>query len=133
LIGGIIIVLDWTLEVCLDLVQTKASKHDRGRLEWKADATLQLHRMAHEQVGSGVWSNATRAVPITRPGELLTSLDIQNKEHPRLASSEIKDTKSKVEDSAEDENTQNESALYVDCGGREYTGRIRRWDVDRGG
>jgi hypothetical protein len=104
-------VLDWTLESCLDLVQTKASKHDRSRLEWKANATLQLHRMAHEQVGSGVWSNATGAVPITSPGELLTSLDIENKEHPRLTRSEIKDTKSKVEGSAENENIQNESTV----------------------
>jgi hypothetical protein len=77
-------VLDWTLESCLDLVQRKRPRHDYSRLEWKSNATLQLHRMAHEGIASGLWSKSTSSVPITSPKELLTSLNIDDKEHPRF-------------------------------------------------
>ncbi|KAH7084584.1 hypothetical protein FB567DRAFT_400442, partial [Paraphoma chrysanthemicola] len=51
--------------------------------EWQANSVLQLQRMAHENVGSGTWSRATDAIPVTQPGETLAVLDVTDRKHPR--------------------------------------------------
>ena len=54
-------------------------------LEWTTNATLQLHRLAQEQLHMGTWSSACESVPITKGGEILASLDIIDLKHPVLA------------------------------------------------
>ncbi|KAF2017544.1 hypothetical protein BU24DRAFT_388882 [Aaosphaeria arxii CBS 175.79] len=85
-IGGIIILLDMFLELLLDYFQRKNVRHNYSRLEWKANSTLQLHRMAHEVAHSGTWSKATDAVPVTLPGEALAAVDITDVKHPIIGS-----------------------------------------------
>ena len=80
------IILEMVLEDVLDWLQKKKTRHDYSRLEWKANATLQLHRIAHEEISSGTWSRTTEAVPVTAEGQLLAPLDISNRDHPRLQS-----------------------------------------------
>ncbi|KAF2138635.1 uncharacterized protein K452DRAFT_204656, partial [Aplosporella prunicola CBS 121167] len=55
-------------------------------LEWLSNETLQLQRLAHEQLGAGTWSGATggNLVPVTEHGQLLARLDASNSRHPRL-------------------------------------------------
>lgn len=56
-------------------------------LEWFSNETLQLQRMAHEELGlGGVWSGCTGpgAIPVTDKGELLGVLDVLDPGHPRL-------------------------------------------------
>lgn len=53
-------------------------------LEWTANSTLQLQRLAHEELGFGTWSEGTETIPVTKPGQLLGSLDISDPKHPIL-------------------------------------------------
>ena len=60
-----------------------------GQAEWQAGATLQLQRLAHENVGLGTWSRTDEAIPVTESGETLGVLDISNAKHARLVQSSI--------------------------------------------
>lgn len=68
-------------------------QHSRGLryayAEWQVGSTLQIHRLAHESLGAGSWSNTTGPVPITKAGEQLAALDISNSAHPHLARSSV--------------------------------------------
>lgn len=108
MIGGTLIILDWSLESCLDLTQAKVTRYNYSRLEWKANSTLQLHRLAHEAVGSGTWTRATKDVPITNPGNILSGLDVEDQSHPRLVRSRDAAAKENAESSTGDGNTQSE-------------------------
>ena len=56
-------------------------------LEWCANSTLQLQRLAYEEARLGTWSECTQLIPTTRPDELLGSLDITDLKHPVLQKS----------------------------------------------
>jgi hypothetical protein len=58
---------------------------DYAFLEWTTNATLQLHRLTHEELQVGTWSGCTDNVPVTKTEDLLASLDIGDLEHPVLA------------------------------------------------
>ncbi len=90
-IGGIIMILDIALEPLLSCVdrrwrggKTRGSRHAFTRLEWRANATLQLQRMAHEHAGMGTWSNAAGANPVTLSNQTLALLDVSDENHPLL-------------------------------------------------
>jgi len=53
-------------------------------LEWSINDTLQLHRLAHEELGYGNWRNCADAVPLTEKGELLAMVDLDDMNHPKL-------------------------------------------------
>ncbi|KAI1277552.1 hypothetical protein F5Y07DRAFT_363307 [Xylaria sp. FL0933] len=53
-------------------------------LEWTANSTLQLQRLAHEELGFGTWSRGTKTIPVTKPDQLLGSLDVSDPKHPVL-------------------------------------------------
>ena len=55
-----------------------------ARAEWQTNTTLQLQRMAHENLGLGTWSRADEGVPVTEMGDRVGVLDISDKKHPRL-------------------------------------------------
>ncbi|KAL1651891.1 hypothetical protein SLS58_000014 [Diplodia intermedia] len=55
-----------------------------ARLEWCANETLQLQRLAHEELGMGTWSKCDGDVPVTEKGERLAMLDLTDSKHPRL-------------------------------------------------
>ncbi|KAF9636464.1 hypothetical protein BFW01_g7360 [Lasiodiplodia theobromae] len=86
-LGFLVIVVAATFEPLVGCIQRRWGKA-RGqyaRLEWTATETLQLQRLAHEELGfGGAWTGAAETVPVTAPGELLAMLDVRDLEHPRL-------------------------------------------------
>lgn len=46
--------------------------------------TLQLQRLAHEELGYGIWTHAADSIPTTRRGEKLSLIDTSDPDHPRL-------------------------------------------------
>ncbi|KAL9112426.1 MAG: hypothetical protein Q9227_003268 [Pyrenula ochraceoflavens] len=53
--------------------------------EWFGNKTLQLHRMAHEELGLGDWEGCRgKEIPVTRKGQLLGIFSIADPKHPRL-------------------------------------------------
>ncbi|KAL9109450.1 MAG: hypothetical protein Q9227_005958 [Pyrenula ochraceoflavens] len=86
IVGGIIIVLGYTLEHFVDFLETRIRKNTYSRLEWSANDILQTQRMAHEELGIGTWQGCAGvgAVPVTERDQLLAVLDTQDPKHPRL-------------------------------------------------
>lgn len=108
--GTVLILLSWFLEPCIAYIQkrggwawfcscrccpctrkshrypsTSFSTNAYARLEWSANETLQLQRLAHEELGVGPWEACDGAVPVTaRKGERLAVLDLEDWTHPRL-------------------------------------------------
>lgn len=78
------------LEELFDLLldRTALGKNDhlqRGHAEWKAGSTLQLQRIAHENIGLVIWKRADEAVPVTTTkGALLGVYNVENRKHARL-------------------------------------------------
>lgn len=89
-IGGLIITLSYTLEFLVDWIQKRKSLSIYKRLEWTTNKTLQLQRLAHEELGLGTWTRTAGDYPITAPSEQLAILDISEPNHPRLKNSTIK-------------------------------------------
>ena len=85
-IGGGFIFLDLTLVHIVDYISTRRRKSKPNpsgtyaRLEWDTNTTLQLQRLAHEQIGVGTWSSRW-GHPITAPGEKLAMIDVADEEH----------------------------------------------------
>lgn len=88
-VGGLIIAVSYALEPFVSWLQGKRGLDAYARLEWCANETLQLQRLAHEELGVGTWSGADETVPVTRPGECLAGLDIADPRHPRLKSRSV--------------------------------------------
>ncbi|KAF2737471.1 hypothetical protein EJ04DRAFT_550620 [Polyplosphaeria fusca] len=93
-IGGLIMLLDIFLELLVDYIESRRrrskgnTKHSYARVEWNTNTTLQLQRLAHEQVGAGDWKSATwLAHPVTAPGEELAMFDLKREHHPKLVNS----------------------------------------------
>lgn len=82
--GSTIILVSYTLEPMVALLHRMGRLQDHGYLEWTANSTLQLQRLAHSAVGASHWSGANSHVPITEPGEVLASLDTTDPEQPVL-------------------------------------------------
>lgn len=89
-VGGIIIVISCILETSPNFVLKlfKSNRHAYSQLEWCANGTLQLQRLAHEELGLGTWTECTSDVPMTEKGEMLGVLAITDPSRPRLTVSE---------------------------------------------
>ncbi|KAI0198859.1 hypothetical protein F4808DRAFT_462435 [Astrocystis sublimbata] len=83
-VGGLIIVLQLVIEPLTNWIQRHNTKTHYTQLEWVTNNTMQLQRLAHEELGFGNWSKATDFVPITEYGEKLGVLDIRDPSHPIL-------------------------------------------------
>jgi hypothetical protein len=96
-VGGIIMLLGLFLEDLAKLMNNvrslRHSKITYATLEWQANSTLQLQRIAHETLGLGTWSKAAGSVPVTEKDEILGVLDITDRKHPRLGFVHDKATK----------------------------------------
>jgi hypothetical protein len=93
IIGGLIMILDFSLEALVDSIQAcinrraqkKNKSSSRGtyrRLEWEANSTLQLQRLAHEHIRVGTWKNAAWSHPVTEKGEKLAVIDSRDGVRP---------------------------------------------------
>ncbi|KAF4545925.1 Cytochrome p450 protein [Lasiodiplodia theobromae] len=81
-VGGLIIFISYALEPIMRW--RKRSRHAYATLEWTMNDTLQVQRMAHEELGMGRWMNCDRDVPITEGRDRLAVLDLEDLKHPRL-------------------------------------------------
>lgn len=73
------------LEVVVDQIQKRKNFGLYKRLEWTTNETLQLQRLAHEELGFGTWTRTAQDHPITACGERLAILDLSDPNHPQLA------------------------------------------------
>ncbi|KAL9111595.1 MAG: hypothetical protein Q9227_004083 [Pyrenula ochraceoflavens] len=85
-LGSLIILLDYTLESIIVFIENKRGLHKYSRLEWFTNEVLETQRLAHEELGIATWEGCAgvRAVPVTKKGEMLGVLNIQDPAHPRL-------------------------------------------------
>ncbi|KAF4540320.1 Cytochrome p450 protein [Lasiodiplodia theobromae] len=85
-LGSAVVLLSYVLEPLTACFQHR--RHSRratyARLEWVTDETLQLQRQAYEQAGMGEWTGCAGNVPVTKGGERLAGLDLEDLECPRL-------------------------------------------------
>ncbi|KAH7115914.1 hypothetical protein B0J11DRAFT_538738 [Dendryphion nanum] len=95
LVGGLIMVLDLGLEPLIDYIQIRRNKTrpnpsgTYARLEWNANTTLQLQRLAHEHMRVGTWKySGWYSHPVTAPGDKLAMVDMRNEEHTLLVAPE---------------------------------------------
>ncbi|KAI1744698.1 hypothetical protein F4680DRAFT_233535 [Xylaria scruposa] len=85
--GSLIVLVSLALEPLLAALQDRWGFQQYAYLEWASQETLQLQRLAHEELGFGDWSGATDAIPTTRLDDKLAGLDLRNPKHPRLGTS----------------------------------------------
>ncbi|XP_014559796.1 hypothetical protein COCVIDRAFT_35075 [Bipolaris victoriae FI3] len=52
--------------------------------EWQAGSTLQLQRLAHENLGLGTWTGTDEAIPVTEPGDTLGVLEVTDPKHVHM-------------------------------------------------
>lgn len=83
-IGFLIIVVSYSLEPFAIWIQHRRNLDIYARLEWTMNETLQLQRLAHEELGLGSWRRCDTEVPITERLERLGVIDLSEKTHPRL-------------------------------------------------
>jgi hypothetical protein len=83
-VGCLIALISYLLEPVSKLLYKKWGFKTYAYLEWNTNATLQLQRLAHEELGWDTWSKGTGEIPTTEPGDLLGCLDISNPDHPVL-------------------------------------------------
>lgn len=86
IIGGLIIVVSNFIDPLWTFLDRR-KRYTYQRLEWSLNETLQLQRMAHEELGLGTWSRTASRVPVTENNEKLGVLDISDPEHPILVRS----------------------------------------------
>lgn len=85
--GALIIITSYVLDPISECLHARYRHKSYQHLEWRSNATLQLHRLAEEQVGCGAWENCTALIPTTTGGAdeaALSRLDISDPTHPRL-------------------------------------------------
>lgn len=82
IVGGLMLIIEATLESFLDWIQHKRPRHDYARMEWKSNEVLQLHRQVHESNYSGTWSRGIHTVPVTVADQKLNNLNISDMNHP---------------------------------------------------
>ncbi|KAI1753937.1 hypothetical protein F4782DRAFT_539243 [Xylaria castorea] len=86
-VGFVIITTSFLLELIFWLLYKKRGYNKYATLEWTANTTLQLQRLAHEGLGFGTWSQGTDKIPVAKSGDTLGCLDYTNPDHPVLITS----------------------------------------------
>lgn len=83
--GALIVIISFIGEPILRCLYKRRMYKEHSYLEWTTNATLQLHRLAQEELGYGNWSGCTDEVPYTQVGDAMAGLDLSNPSHPLLA------------------------------------------------
>jgi hypothetical protein len=68
-VGCAVICVSLVLESALGYAQSHFKRGLYRRLRWQLESTIQLQRMAFEEVGLGTWSGGAKEVPVTEKGE----------------------------------------------------------------
>ena len=84
-LGVIITLLESALESIIVWLE-KRGMIKTSSTEWFGNGTLQLQRMAHEELGLGDWSGCTgpSVIPVTEKGQLLGVYNLRDANHPKL-------------------------------------------------
>ncbi|KAK8078750.1 hypothetical protein PG994_002557 [Apiospora phragmitis] len=82
--GGLIVLISYLLDPMCSFLHTRFRHKSYQHLEWRSNATLQIHRQAEEQIGSSTWKNCTSVVPTSAMDDVLSSLDITDPRYPKL-------------------------------------------------
>lgn len=83
-VGGLIIIASYTIEPFVAWVQRRRKLDSYSRLEWCTNETIQLQRLANEEIGLGVWDRTDETIPVTGQDDSLAVLDLTDPKHPRL-------------------------------------------------
>ncbi|KAK5636347.1 hypothetical protein RRF57_012059 [Xylaria bambusicola] len=97
ILGAIIICISFALEPLLACLYKRRKYKPYAHCEWISNNSLQLHRLAQEELGLTKWSRCTEEVPTTDHDAYLASLDITDPKHPVLYSSKNPGTADKPE------------------------------------
>lgn len=73
-LGILIVGISYLLEHVQAWLYNRRNLKEYAYLEWTANETLQLQRMAYQGVGLGRWSGYTDRIPITEAGDMLANL-----------------------------------------------------------
>lgn len=73
-IGALIVGISYLLEHIQAWLYRHRNLKEYAYLEWNANETLQLQRMAYQGVGLGRWSRYADRIPITEAGDMLADL-----------------------------------------------------------
>ncbi|KAH7083074.1 hypothetical protein BKA63DRAFT_502200 [Paraphoma chrysanthemicola] len=129
--GGVFMLIVLYLEEIFDIALEKTSlgqnaRLRRGHAEWKAGSTLQLQRIAHENLGFGTWKRTDEAVPVTNRGDILGTFNIDDEKHARLVNLSM-DRKSYTRDGSVESggNSGQETAYSAAPGGTFTSARDR--------
>lgn len=83
--GTVITIISFALESIFKSLHHRRQYKEEKYLAWTNDGSLQLHRLAHEGIGRGQWTNCTDEVPMTSSAKAkLARLDITDRKHPVL-------------------------------------------------
>ncbi|CZR55165.1 uncharacterized protein PAC_05051 [Phialocephala subalpina] len=83
--GGLLICTSLFLETVVGWWQLRYRKGLYQQVRWQLDSTLQLQRMAFEEVGLGTWRGGAEDVPTTEKGEVFVPAEEWDEWHPRIA------------------------------------------------
>lgn len=72
--GILIVVASYTADPLIALLYSRRKYQEYKYLEWAANGTMQLQRLAYQGLGSEKWTNYTDDVPRTSPGLLNADL-----------------------------------------------------------
>lgn len=86
--GGLIMLFGVFLEDIISLLLKipglSSTKLAYAHSAWLAESTLQLHRLAHENLGLGSWKRTDEAIPVTHSDVALAVLDVTDPKHARM-------------------------------------------------
>ncbi|KAI3326299.1 hypothetical protein HD806DRAFT_552583 [Xylariaceae sp. AK1471] len=126
-LGLIIIIVSFSLELLASCIQRRWKKGGHRRLEWITNGTLQLQRLVHEELGIGEWEDCDAMIPVTRQLDDLALLDLTDEKHPRLMPQhkEIMDPPRHQNivvnsDSSSAQGTENSESYLVDISGEPH-------------
>lgn len=83
-LGLLLVITSYLLEPISGLLYRRKGYKKHAHIDWITTTTLQLQRLAHEEIGMGTWSKCLDTVPTTKPGDHLACLDILDPDHPVL-------------------------------------------------
>ena len=85
IVGIFLILLSLWLDSITGYVRWKLHYNDYKRVQWGLDGMFQLHRLAYEAAGQGVWTGGADAIPVTRQGDLMGVPEFHaDSRHPML-------------------------------------------------
>ena len=88
----LIFLIDISLDRLFGHVQLQTDWSSYWRLAWKTNGVLQIHRLAHEEMGFGHWTRCLHDVPVTDLDTKLACLSIDDPNHPTLQKQRVQPT-----------------------------------------